>query len=297
MNIASYRRIIEACFPELQVHSAVPVSQGWDSVALEVNDEYIFRFPKRPDVEPQYVMEELLLAELATRLPIAVPCFQFVWAGGAEYRMCFVGYRKLPGVPLACDRYIPIQLAQLAEQLAAFLSELHHFPIDLAVLLLVPDGDPAQWRQHYQQFYERVRAQVFPLLDASTRAKTALYWEEFLNNEAHFRFTHALIHRDLSCEHILCDPVGATIGGIIDWGDAAIGDPALDFVGLLHDCGADFTERVLAGYRGAVDATFRQRMRFYEYAIPFHEILFGITIEDEAYIRRGMEALRAALAW
>jgi hypothetical protein len=213
MNIASYQRIIEACFPELQVHSAVPVSQGWDSVTLEVNDEYIFRFPKRPDVEPQYAIEALLLAELVMRLPIAVPSFQFVWSGGAEYSMRFVGYRKLAGVSLACDRHTPAQLAQLAEQLATFLSELHRFPVDLATQRLVPGGDPA-----------------------------------------------------------------------------------IDFVGLLHDCGADFTERVLDGYRGAVDATFRQRMRFYDHAIPFHEILFGITIEDEGHIRQGVEALRVALS-
>jgi hypothetical protein len=32
------------------------------------------------------------------------------------------------------------------------------------------------------------------------------------------------------------------------------------------------------------------------YAIPFHEILFGITIGDEGHIRQGMEALRVALA-
>ncbi len=296
MNVSSYQRIIEACFPELQVHSAVPVSQGWDSVTLEINDEYIFRFPKRPDVEPQYAMEALLLAELVTRLPIAVPSFQFVWTGGAEYSMRFVGYRKLAGVPLACDRHTPVQLAQLAKQLAAFLSELHRFPVDLATQQLVPGGEPAQWRQYYQQFYERVREQVFPLLDAPMRAKTALLWEEFVNSEAHFRFTPTLIHHDLNSEHILCDPVGATISGIIDWGDAAIGDPAIDFVGLLHDCGADFTEQVLDGYRGTVDATFGQRMRFYDHAIPFHEILFGITIEDEEQIRQGVEALRVALS-
>ena len=264
---------------------------------MEVNDEYIFRFPKRPDVEPQYAMEALLLAELVTRLPIAVPSFQFVWAGRAEY-MRFVGYRKLAGVPLACDRHTSPQLAQLAEQLATFLSKLHRFPVDLATQRLVPGGDPAQWRQHYQQFYERVREQVFPLLDAPrTRAKAALHWEEFLNNEAHFRFAPALIHHDLNSEHILCDPVGATISGIIDWGDAAIGDPADRFRRpaarlrrRLHRAGAGR----LPGRGGcnlpATDAP------LYDHAIPFHEILFGITIEDEGHIRQGVEALRVVLS-
>ena len=37
---------------------------------------------------------------------------------------------------------------------------------------------------------------------------------------------------------------------VIDWGRAMIGDPALDFVGLLAGCGAEFGERALASYTG-----------------------------------------------
>ena len=52
------------------------------------------------------------------------------------------------------------------------------------------------------------------------------------------------------------------ISGIIDWGDTAIGDPAIDFTGLLASYGKDFVERVLSRYRGRVDASFRDRCNF-----------------------------------
>jgi aminoglycoside phosphotransferase (APT) family kinase protein len=46
------------------------------------------------------------------------------------------------------------------------------------------------------------------------------------------------------------------ISGVIDWGDARIGDSAFDFVGLLAGCDADVVEQALAAYTGALDATF-----------------------------------------
>jgi aminoglycoside phosphotransferase (APT) family kinase protein len=40
-------------------------------------------------------------------------------------------------------------------------------------------------------------------------------------------------HNDLGIEHVLIDPGTWTVTGIIDWSDAAIVDPAIDF-GLLY---------------------------------------------------------------
>src|SRR5262245_17365683 len=138
MGTERYRSIIKACFPKLEVRSIAPASEGWDSVAIEVNGEYIFRFPKRPDVEPQYEKEARLLAELAGQVPAPIPRFAFVWPGGAAYPMRFLGHRKLAGVPLNDRDFTPTQLDQIAEQLGAFLTALHHFPVARAAQLLAP---------------------------------------------------------------------------------------------------------------------------------------------------------------
>jgi aminoglycoside 2''-phosphotransferase len=296
MNVETYKRIIEACFPQVRVDRIVSASEGWDSVTVEVNGEYIFRFPKRPDVELQYEKEVSLLAELAPHLSVAVPRFEFVWNGGAPADMRFVGYRKIMGVPLASDRFTAGQLARLAGPISTFLSELHRFPVAHAERLLVPGGGVNQWRQRYQKFYEEVQARVFSLMDAPMRAKTAILWEGFLSEEALFRFIPTLIHHDLNPEHILCDPTGARLAGIIDWGDVAIGDPAIDFAGIFYNCGAELTEQALAGYQGMVDETFRRRVAFYARIVPLHEVLFGIAIGHDAHIRQGLEDLRLRLA-
>jgi len=75
-----------------------------------------------------------------------------------------------------------------------------------------------------------------------------------------------------------------------------IGDPALDFVGLLADCGAEFAERALSSCAGEVDATFRRRMQFYLRATPFHEILFGAATGLEEHVRQGLAGVRRTLS-
>jgi len=45
-------------------------------------------------------------------------------------------------------------------------------------------------------------------------------------------------HNDLGIEHVLGTPATAAVTGVIDWGDAALIDPACDFGLLYRDLGA-----------------------------------------------------------
>jgi aminoglycoside 2''-phosphotransferase len=161
--------------------------------------------------------------------------------------------------------------------------------------LKVPGGSPGQWRQRYQDLYTWVQERAFPLLAAPAQAKTAALCESFLTNDANFQFRPVLIHGDLAGEHIFCAADTGTVAGVIDWEDATIGDPALDFVGLLCDAGPDFTRQVLAGYRGELDDAVEQRMRFYSRIGPLYEIQFGLATGDKAHLDQGLELLRSEL--
>jgi hypothetical protein len=63
---------------------------------------------------------------------------------------------------------------------------------------------------------------------------------------------------------------------------------SIDFTGLLAAYGEDFTERVLAHYQGEVDASFRDRMRFYRGVMPLNTVLFGLSTGQAAYVREGL---------
>jgi aminoglycoside 2''-phosphotransferase len=286
MHAEDYRQIIAACFPDLAIERCRPVAQGWDSVAVEVNGRLIFRFPKRRDVEPQYQIERRLLPELANALPLPIPHVAFFWPGGAAYPGIFIGHHLIDGAQLATEHLTPEHTAGLAQQLGQFLSALHRFPSEQATRLGVPAGDQASWRRRFQDQFALIQQQILPLLASAAQARITRDWQVFLNDDT--RFPATLIHHDLAGEHILYNPARGTISGIIDWGDAAIGDPAIDFTGLLAAYGEVFVERVLAHYQGAIDESFRRRMRFYCGVMPLNTVLFGLSTGQAEYVRQGL---------
>lgn len=287
MDVKLCRRIIEKNFPQIRIDNIMPVFGGWSSDVLEVNHKLIFRFPKRPETESRFQKEIKLLPELAKVLSVKIPDFEFI---GEYDKKVFVGYRKIPGLPLASCNY---GSGNLVDQTAKVITEIHRFPVHRAMKLKVPK---LNWRREYVSFYERVRNKAFPLMNITLQEKAVLVWEEFLDNKDNFRFVPLFIHRDLSGDaHILCDPERVEITGIIDWEDAAIGDPAIDFTGIYWDCGEEFTRRVLAKYAGKVDKTFWERMVFYYKIGGFYEIEYGQLINDYAHIRKGLKSLSKTL--
>lgn len=293
IDIETSKELLQHNFPQISVQTALPITRGWDSFVLEVNAELIFRFPMREDVI-EYLQKEIrLLPVLEKALSTPIPHFNYIGHGdeNENYPFMFVGYPKLDGLALDNVSITPVQLVELAPALATFLNELHSFPATRAIQNGVQGHTPAQWRERYRELYSDLMVRVFPLLDKELRSKSEQLWKDFLENEALFVFKPVLIHCDLACEHIFCDPVRGVLTGVIDWGDATIGDPALDFVGLHNGRGRDFTEHVLAYYKGIVDVKFWKRIDFYLCYGPFSELLYGAYRGSEKFIKNGVEGL------
>ena len=88
---------------------------------------------------------------------------------------------------------------------------------------------------------------------------------------------------------MLWNPETEEITGIIDWGDIHVGDPALDFTGILYDCGMDFTKLVLGHYSRPVDPTFMFRVDWYGKLLGFHMIEYSQTAGKDWYIKEGLK--------
>jgi len=292
-NVSTYLRLMQHNFPQIAIQTVLPITRGWDSFVLEVNGELIFRFPMREDVLAYLQKELRLLPVLEQSLSTPIPHFDYIGHGDASYPHMFVGYRKLGGVAFEDESITPQQLAVLAPALATFLNELHSFPVEQAAQAGVQTHTPEQWRERYQERYIDLQERIFPLLDVDLRTKSEQLWQDFLDDRASFVFQPVLIHCDLACEHILCDPQRGELTGVIDWGDATIGDPTLDFVEFHRRHGREFTERVLASYQGTVDIAFWCRLDFYLRYLPYSELLYGSYSANEKFITKGIEGLHA----
>jgi aminoglycoside phosphotransferase (APT) family kinase protein len=71
----------------------------------------------------------------------------------------------------------------------------------------------------------------------------------------------SFLHLDFRGNNILVDPRSGRLAGIIDWGNAALGDPALDFSCLAVWRGWPFAQAVLDNYAKPVDAGFIERVK------------------------------------
>jgi aminoglycoside phosphotransferase (APT) family kinase protein len=291
---APVRRAIEGAFPELRVASAVFLGEGWDSSAWEINGRLVFRFPKREEVAGWLMKEAGLLPALAPALPVPVPQFSHLARSGApaDPALPFVGYPALRGVFLDQAPELLAPTSPLIPQLGAFLAALHAFPVDEAVDCGVPPGTWGTWLAWWREFVARILDQGSAHLDLPTYAWAITLLGDFLAELGLDERTVTLVHHDLALEHILTTPEGTALTGVIDWGDAAIGDPALDFAGFIAGgCPPATVATLLAAYGGQRDGRFLHRAAWYARLGPFHLLHFGLHLGDPAMIAQGVAAV------
>lgn len=275
---------VETLFPEFRGRRIVAVAGGWDFDVFEVDDEWIVRLPNRPEVEAWLATETAILAELAPTLPVPVPRFELT--RGTQG----VAYPKLPGTPLVTTE----ASAAIAAELSHALTALHAFPVSRALELGAADRSGARMRAHYREHrWPQFRDRVLPLLAADERAEAERRAKSYLCDEANVAFTPALVHRDLGPEHVLVADDRVT--GIIDWSDACVADPAIDFAWLLHGVGEAFAAALLDAYGGDLDSTFVERARFYHVLGPFYEVVYGQETNQPHLVESGLAGIRRRL--
>ena len=290
-GVAAYRRLLVERFPSVRVRRCEALLSGWDNVLLRVNGTWMFRVPRRPENEVALRREAALLPELAPTLPVAVPRFEYLWEGEAPPRIV-VGYRRIPGTGLTAAGLAGPRGAAAIRPLAGFLRALHAFPLDRAARLGFDVIDPKGWRSEYEATFRWIRTEAFPRLTARERDWTTRRFEGYLDEPRNFRFAPALLHRDLEAQHVLVLRASGRVTGVIDWGDASVGDPAFDFAGLLRDLGAGPTRRILRAYGGPRDAGALARAGFYADLHPFYAIIYGRQLDRPDWVREGREELR-----
>jgi aminoglycoside phosphotransferase (APT) family kinase protein len=229
-----------------------------------------------------------LFGELTGHLTTGVPRFDLICDTGAGLA---VGHRKIPGRALKPTDLEPAEAALLAAAAGRFLGELHAFPPDHAASLLGGERSAAGSRVDHDVFIGNVRQRVLPLLGRNDRAAAESFLDEW--HEPMMRtFPPALTHSDLGPAHLLCE--SQTLSGVIDWSDARVGDPAIDFAWLLHGTPRDFGSRVLDAYPGNVDGI-EDRSLFWHRLGPFHEVIYGLDRGDDQFVASGLEGITARL--
>lgn len=244
---------------------------GEDHLDFVVNGDWIFYFAWDMAASQETTRDEAnLLIFLQPHSPLPIPLSAYRDAA----HNC-IDYKKLAG------------LADVPAVYRGLLSALHAAPLDLAEAFVHEDPVAlADWLAEARATFGEVQAHIplslWPRIAAFLSAPVPAG-----------QYMPTFAHNDLGIEHILVDLAARRITGIIDWGDAAIADPACDFGKLYRDLGLATLEAALAHYRPTANDldAMRERATFYGRCTMFEDLAYGLRNGHEAYLRKSLALL------
>ena len=217
-------------------------------LATDTNGEqWILRFPRREDVLPSVDKERRTLELIAPLLSVEVP----------RWTVCtdeLIVYRALSGVPtgtidIEAKAYVwEIDAAhppnQFHESLAKGIASLHQVSIAEAQAIGLPVETAEEARAVMKQKMDLVKDEFGVGEELWNR------WQSWLQKDEVWPKETVLTHGDLHAGHILID-AQAQVTGFIDWTEAAVADPARDFVAHYRTFGEDALNQLILAYAKA----------------------------------------------
>ena len=296
----SYKHYIKEALPNLSIRSYKQNEEGWDNVAVIVNDELLFRFPRKQEYAMRIPLEKELCAILTQSLQeIEVPQYHLIYKNESEEVPLCSYYTLIHGEPLKTETVANLEdteLKAIITQLATFLTVLHSIPLNQVTPLCFPiEKTCTYWKELQTKLNQYLTTNLTSL------QKLALnrLFENFFACLATSTFQNTIIHADFTHHHILFNKQNKRISGVIDFGDAQIGDPAFDFAGLYYDFGHEFTTSVYEQYSTLIshhDPLLIHRITtFYQYSPLLHNIIYNFESENELEFITGTEQLKMIL--
>ena len=258
-------KLIAEQFPE---YASLPITdvekQGHDNRTYRLGDHMLIRMPTAADYALKVPKEQELLPQLAKRLSASIPApikmgkpstyteetsavarkmsgelaepiligerkriLKFdeanVEVSKVDYPYPFSIYQWLPGKSINLLTLTAHDKEQLALELAKFLKELQ-------TMNDVEGPEPGQhnwWRGDHVTVYDKgAREQIAELADIIDVTRALALWDQACATK--WNKAPIWIHGDFATSNILMD--GGKLSAVIDFGGAAVGDPACDLV-------------------------------------------------------------------
>lgn len=218
IDAALARRLVAAQFPQWAELPIRPLPGGWDNRSFRLGEALLLRLPSAGRYAAQVEKEQMWLPRLAPQLPLEVPTPVAAGRPGEGYPHPWSVLRWIDG---ETPDVAAADLARLARDLGGFLVALRAAD--------ARDGPPAGAHSFH-------RGGSLSVYDAETRAAAAALsgridataaltiWEQAL--AAAWRGPPVWIHGDVAPGNLLVRD--GRLCAVIDFGCAAVGDPACD---------------------------------------------------------------------
>ena len=285
MNTRSLIKQIKDNFPDLKFKKYDIIDHGWNKTIIFLDKKIIFSFPKNKEAQNKFKAELKILPKLNKKISLPIPNFKYI-----PTDKTFVGYDFVKGEPLTIRRFRKLnsrQQNQIAKQIANFLNELHSFPISQAK----KDEVLTAWSEKdARNYYADQTKEVYKKLSLKDKELLKNIFNTYCSGKIIKDFKQALVHQDLTSDHILFSKKTNRVCGIIDFGDIQISDPAVDF-SKLCEYDENFVDKVLSNYQ-LQDKNLKSRSyRWYIYQC-IGNMYCGITMKRKDYWQKGYDLLK-----
>ena len=281
---------IEEQFSELMPVEITEYGKGFDNTVFLVNQDYVFRFPRREIAVRLLEKENRMLPELVGLLPLKISEPLYFGKPSKNFPWPFTGYRAIKGQMLH-------NLDETASQasgpdLALFLKKLHQFPVKKAERSGVPHDEikRANMTKRLPMLKDHVRKlnekQLYNDPDRLTAYSEGLNIIEAENEKV-------LVHGDLHLRNIVVNEMGS-VKGVIDWGDLHIGSRAVD-LSIAYSFLPPSSRKAFYKIYGEVKKPQKELARFIAIYILAILILYGSDHHDHSLINVCQQGLDWAL--
>lgn len=236
-ELDALKAIIIGRFPDLTGSRFSLLTQGWDSIAVDVDDRLIFKFPRNEIAEKSLVREISLLNVIRPAVAMPVPDIRLI-----EASRIFSRHQKLKGSYLETPHYerLPEEAREnLALRVARFYIDLHGLDMDT---MRAAGASPVEaWAKP-----DEVREKALPLLsgDLKTQAERIIAsWADLPPDP--YGETYGFF--DGHGWNMAFDHESSRLSGIYDFADSGFGPLHRDFI-YSNFISTDLTERIISNY-------------------------------------------------
>jgi aminoglycoside phosphotransferase (APT) family kinase protein len=228
------RRLVAEQFPQWADLAVRPVAlNGWDNTTFRLGHELSVRLPSGAGYAAAVAKEQRWLPTLARQLPLPIPEPVAVGRPSDVYPWRWSINRWIDGDPASVGRIA--DLTAFADDLARFLAAL--------AAIDATDGPPAGPHSGHRggplaHFDDEEIPVALALMPDKAGAMTEV-WETALSSK--WEQAPVWVHGDVVGSNLLV--ADGILGAVIDFGCAAIGDPACDLVMAWTFFSGDSAER------------------------------------------------------
>jgi len=280
--------LIKEQFPSIQPEKIRLLGVGWDNTAFVVNEDLIFRFPRRQFALPLLEVEWSFLPKLAPQLPLPIPVPEWKGDPTSQFPWSYIGYRMLPGYTACYANLTEMERSSLAEPIARFLKILHAVPPDgISKCRIIHDNKA---RINGNQLTEKI-LKNFEELSFLGLLPNKRELERTIERLQEFRdpVSTTIVHGDLYVRHILLNE-NHQLAGVIDWGDVHLGDPAID-LSIAHSFLPRESHETFKGAYGEISEETWNLAKLRALFSSTLLVLFGHHSGDPNLAREGLRSL------